>query len=601
MPNPFSIANLPAGLKEPGFYVSVDTSGDLGVAQSVTRALIWGYKGAGGTYPTDAPQRALSQSEVDVGCQPWSQLSHAYAAARAQIPIGAEVWLMPLDPPSSGTAQVLNIEFVGEPTAGVLSSATTAAAADSCTIRYRNRGASFGISAGMAWSAIATAAAAALNAIPSFPLVATTSTATLILTQRQKGVGTGAIDDGALEISFTSKGVSGIAAKLGTMTVSGTAGSTGTCVIAMGAKSVSVAVTSGDVATVTGTNIVTTLNSTSYPVRAAQPSSPTGTVTILAVNNRPVRPLTVTSTETGISPQAVADAMGTLAAGAPSLTAALGNLAQIDEAWTAWAVPFADATSLGEVATHIEAREAPPLMLGQVAIFAMTESLAAVTAANVVGSTTPVLTATARYVPIWAQSCTSAAFELASRLACAVGSESYVARSWNGFVFLGSDDAPIGRIPMADRPTNDERNTAIGLHVCPVTMNGNGQLVMTWGGTSYRAKGFKDKKLEKLSGRRQLDYMRESLAAYLAQQFSGKKIKANGEPRTTNSVSLKGVQNAVYRWVKQLDDQDLFDGADKFVDAIVAGIVVSPTRIDINVPFVPLADFDIGAISARLQ
>ena len=84
MPNPFSIANLPAGLKEPGFYVSVDTSGDLGVAQSVTRALIWGYKGAGGTYPTDAPQRALSQSEVDVGCQPWSQLSHAYAAARAQ-------------------------------------------------------------------------------------------------------------------------------------------------------------------------------------------------------------------------------------------------------------------------------------------------------------------------------------------------------------------------------------------------------------------------------------------------------------------------------------------------------------------------------------
>lgn len=600
MPNPFQVANLSPGIREPGFYVSVDLSGDLGVAQSAGRCLIFGYKGAGGVYPSDAPIRALSQSEVDVGCQPWSQLSHAYAAARAQIPIGAEVWLMPIDPPASGTAQVLNVEFVGEPVAGVLSSATVAAAADTCTLRYRNRGASFGITAGMTWAQIATAGAAALNAISSFPLVASTSGAVLILTHRQKGLGTGAIDDGALEVTFTSRGVSGIAAKLGTLTVSGTAGSTGTCVISMGAKSASIAVTSGDVATATGTAITNTLNGTSYPVRAAQPSSPTGTVTILAVNNRPVRPLTVTSTETGISPQAVADAMGTLAAGTANITAALANLAQIDEAWTAWALPFADATNLGAVATHIEAREAPPLSLGQVAIFGITDSLAAVTSANVVASTTPPLTATARYVPIWAQSCTSAPFELTSRLACAVGAEPYVGRSWNGFVFSGSDDAPIGRIPMADRPTVDERNAAIGLHVCPVTMGSSG-LTMTWGGTAFKSKGFRDKKLEKLSGRRQLDWQGQSLAAYLAQLFAGKKIRANGEPRTTNAVSLKGVQNAVVRWARTLSDQDLMDWDDSFVDAVLAGIVVSPTRIDINVPFIPLADFDIGAVSARLQ
>jgi hypothetical protein len=57
----------------------------------------------------------------------------------------------------------------------------------------------------------------------------------------------------------------------------------------------------------------------------------------------------------------------------------------------------------------------------------------------------------------------------------------------------------------------------------------------------------------------------------------------------------------VYRWIKRLDDADLFDGAEAKRDAIKAAIIVSPTRIDVNVPFSPLADLNIIAVQGIVQ
>jgi len=597
MSTPFAIANLPAGLKEPGFYVSVRTDGDVGLASPTQRCLIFGYMSTGGTYAPNVPVRALSQAEVDAGARSYSMLAHAFAAAKAKIPVGAEIWLVPLIAPSGGTAQVLNVEIIGEPSAGVLSSGTAATAADTVTVRYRGRGVSVGIVKDATYATIATDIKTAWDALDNPPATCGRSGAALTFTAQHKG----AFDDGALEVTFTSNGASGVAAKLGTMTVSNAAGGDGTVVITMGAKTATVNVTSGDAATATGTGIVNKLLSDTYPIRAAQPASPTGTVTLLYCNNRPVRPLSISSTETGISTQAVADSVGTAGAGNPTLTAALANLSQIDDAWTAWALFFRTATELGSIATHVEARAVPPLSLGQVVVFGVTSSLASVSNVNIPEATTPKLSATSRYTPIWAQSAPNAEFELAAQLACAIGAETYVARNWNGFEFDGSDSAPIGLIHPQDRPTIDERNTAIGLRHAPVTVNSNGKLAITWGGNCYKAKGFADQKLTKISGQRQIDYYVFSLSEYLRQRFSGKKIKANGEPRTVNAVSLKSVQAAVVRWMKSLDDADLFDGWETFRNAVLAAIVVSPTRIDINVPFVPLADFDIGAVAASVQ
>ena len=115
MAEPFSVANLPAGLKEPGVYVTVRTDGDPGLSAPNNRCLILGYMASGGTATADQPIRVLSQDQADAEFRSYSMLAHAYAAAKRQVPVGCEVWCLPLQEPASGTAQIVNVEIVGEP------------------------------------------------------------------------------------------------------------------------------------------------------------------------------------------------------------------------------------------------------------------------------------------------------------------------------------------------------------------------------------------------------------------------------------------------------------------------------------------------------
>ena len=591
---------LPAGLVEPGVYVSIRTDGDAGLSDTNTRCLLWGYMSPGGTGVPNQPHKALSQEDVDAAFRPYSMLSHAYAAAKAQIPVGAEVWLLPLLEPAGGTAQAVTVEFTGEPTAGVLSSATTAAAADSVWVSYRGRGAWTGIRAGDTWATIAAAVKASLEAVESFPATIGISTAALTFTARHKG----AYDDGAVEVSFASRGASGVAAKIGTVTFAGaaTVATSGSFTLTMGAKVAQVTVIDTGTAAASGTALVNKLLSDSYPVRAAQPSSPTGTVTLFYVSGRPVRPLAVTGQLSGVTVQTAAVATGTAGGGNPTLTSALQNLAGDDAAvFKAWSLFWTSAGEWSSTATHVEAQEAVPLMKGQVAIGCSTASYATVQAADLPNATTPKLTATSRYSVLWAQSAGNAGWELSARLAAAVAAEADPGRNWNGFTFAGSDAAPIVPIHPADRPSTDERNGAIALRHCPVTVGSSGNMTLTWGGNTYRPRGMTDKKLAKLSARLTLDYMRQTLAAYLSATFAGKSVKAAGQPRTNRAVTPRDVEAAVFRWAKLLDDRDLYDGAEAHRDAIMAGIVVSPTRIDVQIPFALLADLDIIAATGVAQ
>lgn len=126
----------------------------------------------------------------------------------------------------------------------------------------------------------------------------------------------GDFDNGGVEVTFGSRGLSGVAAKLGTMSVANATGATGTCVISDGSKSVTVTVTNGDAATATGTGIVTKINRhLAQDSGRAAVHCATGTVTLFYVNGRPCRPLQVSSTETGLSGQTVTDAVGTAGVG----------------------------------------------------------------------------------------------------------------------------------------------------------------------------------------------------------------------------------------------------------------------------------------------
>lgn len=594
MSDPFVVAKLPAGLEEPGVYVQIVTDGDAGLSAPNNRCLLWGYMQAGYPGIPDSPGRGLSQSDVEATYGPKSMLAHAFAAAKAQIPIGMECVLLPLLEPASGTASQVKVEIIGEPTAGVLSSATAAAAADTVYVLMRGRGVAVGIKKDDAWDTIATNIKSAWDDLYDAPAVCTRSGAELTFTGQHKGD----YDNGAVEVSFVSKGASGVAAKLGTLTVTGIAGAVGTVQVKANKSTLTYDVPNTAAATATGTGLVKKINGTSFPVRAAEPGTPTGVVTLLFVNERPVRPLTISSTETGIAPQAVADAIGTAGAGVPSLATALTNLTAVDDAYRAWSVFWRGATELGQLATHIEAQAAVPLMKGQIVLFATVQSFAAMASTNIPTATTPRLDSTSRYVPMWAQCAPNAEWELSARYASAVAAEPYVSRNWNKLELIGTQSAPLVAIHAADRPTVDERNQAISVfRHAPITVNGQGNLYVVWGGNCYKAKGFKDAKLRKVSSQLTLDYYRSDLIIYLSGEFDAKKLKTLSQPRTSNAIEPASIEAAVYRWTRRLDDADLFDGADAKRDAIRAAVVVSPTRIDINVPFSELADLDIMAVT----
>ena len=90
-------------------------------------------------------------------------------------------------------------------------------------------------------------------------------------------------------------------------------------------------------------------------MRAAQPGTPTGVVTLFYANGRPIRPLSVSIALSGVTTQTATAAVGTVGAGVPTLTTALGNLGASEDAYRAWALSYTSTSELSSTATHIEA------------------------------------------------------------------------------------------------------------------------------------------------------------------------------------------------------------------------------------------------------
>ena len=578
--------------REPGVSVTVYESGDVGLSLPNLKSLIFGYMSTGGTGTPNQVVRGLSQDQVDLLFKPTSMISQAYAAARAAAPLG-DVFLMPLLEPSGGTAQIIKAEITAAPLNGVLGTNSTANAADTVYVRQRGRGVAVSFKAGDSFAAIATAIQTAWGLLEAPPSAISRSSAELSFTSPHKG----AYDNGGLEISFASKGASGVAAFCGTVTFSGTAGvaDAGSYTLTMGAKSIQATIADTSTAAQSATALVNKFLTGSYPVIAAQPSSPSGVVTLFYTDGRAIRPTEFSGTLTGVTTQTAALAKGTAGAGVPTLTDALANLAASDTAYRAWSCFWLSTSEVSATAVSIEAETASDQgAKGQVAIFCSTASLAAVIAADLNEATAPKLSATSRYVPLWAQSAACAGWELAARLAAAVGAEEDAGRNWNGFAFVGSDAAPLAGIHAADQPSRDDRNTAIGAGYPPVNMSDRtGNLTLIWGGTARKIRSAADKKRAKLSDIITQDYLRADLAVTLEAAFQAKKLKI-GTPRSERTVTKDDVKTVTYRWLVRLDAVDLVDDPERVRDAIqVEPNVADPTRLDLNVPWELLADLDI--------
>jgi phage tail sheath gpL-like len=500
------------------------------------------------------------------------------------------VWLMPIPEPAGGVKAKHLIQFLARPVAGVLGANTTALQATSCFIEFAERGAGFVIAQGDTFAQMATKAAAALALIDALPVVATAVGDTLEAVDRHGGDHG---NDMPVRVWFSNPDA-GVAASPGTLTFAGTAGATGKFTVNLNTRPAVLDVTSGDAATVSAAALRTLINSDAYCFGAACANPVTGVVTLFYEDDRVGH--RISTSVSGVTVQTLTPAIGVVGTGVPSLTAALLNLTADEQAYKVWSVFVTDTANWSALATQVIGQAETPIEKDQTVHGCLTTPIFEVATQNLVAATSPKLTSDDRFALLWQQGATVRNFEMSARTAAAVAAEPFANKNFNGLELTGSLRAPIGVPHRADRPKIDELNQAIATYkLAPIGVNAAGNNAVVRSSTTYKAKGDVDEKREKWSYVLTIDKYRRDLRAVL-QSFLDKNIKTSGPPRTDEAVSPEGVKDAVYLLLLSWDAQDLFDGAEQMRDAVQTGVKVSPTRIDVALPFRPLGDLDQIAI-----
>jgi len=170
---PFRV--IPSGLRLPGSFFELDNS-QANTAQSNQRALIIGQITAAGIATPNVPLISGGVGDANIQAGANSILANMVAAYRLNDTFG-EVWYLPVADAGGGTAATGSIAFTSAPTAaGVIALYIAGTVVD------------VPVTAAQATTSIATAVAAAINAIPSMMVTASVSTSTVTLTMDNKGL-----------------------------------------------------------------------------------------------------------------------------------------------------------------------------------------------------------------------------------------------------------------------------------------------------------------------------------------------------------------------------------------------------------------------------
>lgn len=577
---------IPPSYKRPGIYTTI-ILGDPGGSVANNRVLIWALVGAGLPATPNVPFLPSSIADVQGKCGGASAMAaHAYAAASSDPRYrGAEKWVMPLLEPSGGTKAKHLITFMAAPVAGVLGTNTTASSGGTVGIWFASRGIVFSFKRGDTFAAIATAAGAALATRQDLPVKITVTGALIEAEDIYKGEHG---NDMPTVVTITEG--SGVAASCGTVTFAGTTSAIGSVTAKLNAQRLTNAIASGDGEDDTAPALAAALNSDGYCVSGAVASPATGVLTLFYRNDRPVHRLAFSLT--GATGQTVAVALGVLGVGIPTLTSAISRLSANKKAFE-HSVFFTDATSWSALAAHIIAEAETPKEKGQGVYGALIGNLQDVADSTLADLTTPKLYTDYRFALLWQQGAMVRGFELAARAAALVASSSSAGTNFNGERFVGSELAPMGVPNEADWPMDDEVNTSIATYkLAPITVDDGGYNILERSSNTYKSVGTADQKAEKWSFRRTIDKCRADVRLRFGKLFGKKNIKAHGEPRTERAIKPANVKTAGYELMVEWDNQDLFDGAAAYKDALQVAILEAPTRINFELPLVPLADLD---------
>lgn len=170
---PFKV--IPANLRLPGAFFELDNS-QANTAQANQRALIIGQITASGIATPNVP--VISGGVGDAATQGGasSMLANMVSAYRLNDSFG-EVWYLPLSDAAGAVAATGSIAFTSPPTAN-----------GTISLYIAGTVVTVPVTAAQATTSIATAVAAAINAIAAMPVTATAATSTVTLTADNKGL-----------------------------------------------------------------------------------------------------------------------------------------------------------------------------------------------------------------------------------------------------------------------------------------------------------------------------------------------------------------------------------------------------------------------------
>jgi len=562
--------DLPSSWLLPGIYISLDLSGATGgLGNLAKRILLVGPKTQQGIAKPNAIIQLLGQANANLWFGRGSDIARMYAAVQSQIGGGtADIYAVSPPDPTGGVQANHLATFLG--------TATAAGAVDIYICGYR---ATVAIANGDTPAVIAAATVKAINALGVVPVVASVVGGTVWLTARAAGEHG---NDLPLIVNFT--GASGVKASPGTIALAGTAVGAGTLTVSMGATTVPTEIVNGQADTVLAAKVVGELNLGAYACSAEATGN---VVTLLYEPDRVVhRIATQVFTATGIT---ATTATGTQGSGTPSLTATLSSVAA-QAAFPCWVSAYTDADSLGAMASHIE-HEANGLIQKDQMLF-VTSTKAVADAGAIPSSTTPLLTASPYFVVSWCQDAPQQGYELAAREAGRVCIEDYHPCNYDGEALVSAGGVPLLLPHRSSRPDPDELNAAIRSYaLTPLAVDEQaGALVIVRDRTTS---GSDDERLWAWGTIRTLSFYRFDLNGFLRKRFSKKNLKLFGTPKTSRTVSLTSIADAVYERVRSWDDADLFDGAED----LKKQIRVSPNsevagRVDVFVPCRPPVKLD---------
>ena len=278
-------------------------------------------------------------------------------------------------------------------------------------------------------------------------------------------------------------------------------------------------------------------------------------------------------TATGIATVTVTLTGETAGTGVPSLSNALNALASSD-AKQEWATCFTDSASLGALVQHIRTYGNGYNQKEQFLWWA--SSLGLSSAGAIVSGITPSVIfedaaqgSPGRNTQVVCPNAFQPAYCLVAMLACGRAAEQRPTKNWDGYPLVSNlEGIPLTYPDAADRLNDAAANQARSVYFMTplIVRRGNfivQQFTSTYGGTlpfwsgGYYARG--------------MAYIRQEELAALS-VFSGKEIVRYSAALTPEVFDVGAVVAVMYSAAKKLEQQNLYDGADKFKALFAAEI-----------------------------